>query len=252
MLYTEMAFSYIRRLLGIKKKPMIIAIGDIHGKIGELSDKIDGLNFEHRVNFVHLGDFGLGFDNPIREHRKLKDLDYTLTKSGSKMFVIRGNHDNPTYWTQDGSYEMENIQFVPDNTVMEVEGKVCLFAGGAISIDRINRMKGVNYWPNEEYKWHMPSIVPTRIDHVFTHDVYQPCSPFKMESPITMRWLNSDKTLKGSLEESQAEMKKLYDFLMSLNDDFSWYHGHYHESHTTIRGKQKTYSVSIMELKEVI
>lgn len=247
-----MVFSYIRRLLGIKNKPMIIAIGDIHGKISDLSDKIDLLKLDHGVSFIHLGDFGLGFDNPLKEHKKLKTLDYSLSRSGSKMFVIRGNHDNPTYWTNNGSYDMNNIQFVPDNTVTEIEGKVCLFAGGAISIDRINRVKGVNYWPNETYHWEKPKIIPKRIDCLFTHDVYHQCSPFKTESPITLRWLGVDKTLRADMEESQEEMKKLHDFVMSINDDFSWYHGHYHESHTTIIGKQKTYGVSIMELKEVI
>lgn len=247
-----MILSYIRRLLGIKNRPMIVAVGDIHGKIADLSEKIRSLNLDHKVSFIHLGDFGLGFDHPIKEHKRLKELDYTLANSGSKMFVIRGNHDDPAKWTNSGSYSIDNIQFVNDNTVMEIEGKVCLFAGGAISIDRINRNKGVNYWTNETYKWEKPNMVPKRIDYLFTHDVYHQCSPFNIESPITLKWLTVDKTLRYDLEQSQNEMKRLYDFVMSINEDFNWYHGHYHETHTTIRGKQKTYSVSIMELKEVI
>lgn len=230
---------------------MIIAIGDIHGKIGNLSEKILDLKLDRPATFVHLGDFGLGFDHPLKEHKRLKELDYALDVSGSKMFIIRGNHDNPKYWEDSSSYVMKNIHFVPDNTIMEIDGKICFFAGGAISIDRVNRMKGVNYWPDETYKWEKPKIVPLRVDHVFTHDVYHQCSKFRIESPITLKWFSSDKTLRHEMEESQEEMKKLYEFLMSINDDFSWYHGHYHESDTTIRGKQKTYSLAIMEMKEV-
>lgn len=247
-----MIISYIKKLLGIKRKPMIIAIGDIHGKIGDLSEKIHRHKFDQAVNFIHLGDFGLGFDTPLREHKKLKDLDYELSLSGSKMFVIRGNHDNPSFWVNTNSYEMSNIHFVEDNTIMEIEGKICLFAGGAISIDRCNRVKGVNYWTNETYSWEKPKIIPVRIDYLFTHDVYHPCSPFNIESAMTLKWFNLDKNLRRDLESSQEEMKKLYDFMMSINDDFTWYHGHYHESHTTVRGKQKTHSVAIIEFKEVV
>lgn len=230
---------------------MIIAIGDIHGKILDLSEKINAMEFDGPVNFVHLGDFGMGFDHPIKEHKRLKTLDYALQKSGSKMFVIRGNHDNPKYWTDSGSYVMDNIQFVPDNTVMEINGKICLFAGGAISIDRQNRTKGVNYWPDEVYHWEKPRMIPMRIDHVFTHDVYHQCSPFRIESAMTTKWFAVDNKLKADLENSQNEMKKLYEFLMSINTDFSWYHGHYHEPYLTVNKKQKTHSVSIMEFKEV-
>ena len=245
-----MLFSYIRRIFRRKNK-VIIAIGDIHGKIEKLTDEIIKLDLKNSVSFVHVGDFGIGFDHPIKEHKKLKWLDNVLSSSGSKMYVIRGNHDDPARWSTGSSYVMDNIQFVPDNIIMEINGKVCLFAGGAISVDRLNRNKGVNYWTHEEYKWKRPNIIPKRIDHLFTHDVYHQCSPFRIESPTTLKWLNIDATLRNSLDESQEEMKNLYEFAMSINEDFSWYHGHYHESHTTIRGKQKTYCMSIMELKDV-
>ena len=230
---------------------MIIAIGDTHGKISALAEEIRSLNLSHEVNFIHVGDFGLGFDHPIKEHKRLKELSTVLASSGSKMYIIRGNHDDPSKWEPGSSYVFENIHFVPDNTVMQICGKVCLFAGGAVSIDRINRNVGVNYWTGETYRWKKPNVVPERIDYLFTHDVYHQCSPFVIKSPIVTKWIEKDAGLLPSLNESQEEMKKLYEFAMSINDDFSWYHGHYHESYTTIRGKQKTCCLSIMEMKEI-
>lgn len=245
--------SYIRRILKkVEKREMIIAIGDIHGKINDLSSRMDTLEIDHPVNFVHLGDFGLGFDSPIREYKKLKDLDYILSKTGSNMFIIRGNHDNPAFWDKSRYYEMDNIQLVKDDTIIEIAGKVCYFAGGAISIDRVNRNLGVNYWKGEGYVRNDPNVIPTRIDHVFTHDVYHACSPFRMFSPITSKWFEKDPLLLDDLQKSQDELKNLYEMLMGINQDFSWYHGHYHESHTTIIENQKTYGLSIMEFKEVL
>lgn len=230
---------------------MIIVIGDIHGKISGMSEKIQSMNPEMGTAFVHLGDFGLGFDSPIKEYKKLKGLDFILSMTDSMMYIIRGNHDNPTYWDQNYSFEFPRIKFVPDNTFMEIKGKMCFFAGGAISIDRLNRNKGANYWPMEHYQFCVPNEVPTRVDHVFTHDVYHPCSIFNVDSQFTQRWFTIDPNLRQDLIKSQRQMEKMYDFLMSINQDFSWYHGHYHESNVMVNGKQKTHSISIMEFKEV-
>lgn len=251
MLYTDTMFSYFRRFIKRRKMPMIIAIGDVHGKISRLTDSIQDLGVKG-ANFIQVGDFGLGFDSPIKESKKLHELDIMLQNNDCRMWVIRGNHDNPMFWDPSFSYETTNITFVPDNTLLEIGEKKCFFAGGAISIDRKNRMKGVSYWPKEAYVWNRPNETPTNIDVVFTHDVYHPCSPFSVDSPFTERRMNLDGELRSDLVESQEQMKQLYDFVSSINPEFSWYHGHYHESRFTANGGQKTYCLSELEFKEVI
>ena len=230
---------------------MIIAVGDIHGKFSDLTKAIDFMKIDEPATFVHLGDFGLGFDSPISEYKKLRDLDFVLSKTQSKMLVIRGNHDNPGFWGSENMYKLSNITLVPDNIFMEVEGKMCFFAGGALSIDRSKRTLGVNYWKNEGYKWRKPGLVVDRVDHVFTHEVYHKCSPFNIDSPFTKHWFMIDSSLRIDLTKDQRELEKMYEYMMSINDDFSWYHGHYHESHLTINGNQKTHCLSIMEFKLV-
>ena len=252
MFLTNVITSYFCNLLKIRKKPMIVAIGDVHGKFAQLTDKIELLKLEKNINFVQVGDFGLGFDSPLREIKKMKELDLLLQRMESKIWVIRGNHDNPILWHPDFRYNLDNIIFVQDNTFVDIEGKSCFFAGGAISIDRINRKKGATYWPQEPYRWNEPTDVPSRVDHVFTHDVYHYCSPFTIESAITNRWMSYDGLLRDDLINSQKEMKSMYEFIASINDDFSWHHGHYHESHFTSIGRQKTYCLSELEFKEVI
>lgn len=216
-----MLLSYFRSFLKFKKKPMIIAIGDIHGKFGQMTDLIQSTIPEKGTNFIHVGDFGLGFESPIKEYKKLKDLEYVLSMNDQTMWVIRGNHDNPMYWRKNYGFDLQRIKFVEDNTFMEINGRICFFAGGAISIDRINRKKGSNYWPEENYIWNPPSNIPDRVDHVFTHDVYHQCSPFRIDSPFTNKWFPVDQNLRGDMIESQNQMRCLYDFLMEISQDFS-------------------------------
>lgn len=251
MLYIDMLLSYFRKLLNFRKKPMIVAIGDIHGKFGSMTEKIQMLELERGTNFVHLGDFGLGFESPIKEYKKLRDLDYLLEMNDQIMWVIRGNHDNPMYWKENYRFDFSRINFVPDNTFIELDTKMCFFAGGAISIDRVNRKKGATYWPEESYSWKIPDEIPHRVDYVFTHDVYHQCSPFRIDSEFTQKWFPLDVNLRKDMIESQNQLKSLYEFLMGINQDFSWYHGHYHESHVTVNGKQRTHCLSIMEFKQV-
>jgi hypothetical protein len=252
MLLIDMVVSYFRKLVKMKRKKMIIAIGDVHGKFNQLMDKLESIDMGTDVDFVQVGDFGIGFDSPLRELKKLKELDLILERTESRMWVIRGNHDNPIHWNPKFSYELNNIKFVQDNTFLEIKGKTCFFSGGSISIDRKNRKRGATYWIEENFKWVQPESVPSKIHHVFTHDVYHQCSPFLIESEKTNNWFKQDDLLKQDLIDSQKDLGIMYDFLTSISNDFSWYHGHYHESHFTKIGKQSTHSLSELEFKEVI
>lgn len=230
---------------------MIIAIGDVHGKFSKLREILESFDDSVQIDFVQLGDFGLGFDGPIKEYRKLKDINYILSSKGHRMWVIRGNHDNPCYWQDGHSFELSNISFVKDGTIMDINGKTCFFSGGAISIDRTNRVKGASYWENESSSW-VEIEKPQRIDYVFTHDVYHQCSPFNIYSDRTKYWFERDQTLREDLIKSQKTMEQIYNWLISINHDFSWYHGHYHESTFTANQEQKTYCISELELKELV
>lgn len=237
---------------------MIIAIGDIHGEFSKMQKGMVDImeSAGEPVNFVQVGDFGLGFERPQRDHARLTTINHFLKEKDSHLWVIRGNHDNPAFWNEGCGYEFSNIHFVPDDSVIELEDKCCCFAGGAISIDRSRRTQGIDYWNAEEYKsipvdsnfyknWDM------KIDILFTHDVYHPVSPFNTNSDILKTWCQKDEKLMKDISWSQHQIKKIYDRVLESNPNFSWYHGHYHESHLTVNGGQKTHSLGILEFKEV-
>ena len=231
---------------------MIIAIGDVHGKFDQLISKMETiLEGNTGVNFVQLGDFGLGFEQPVQDWNTLNPINELLKQSDSMMYVIRGNHDNPAFWYTGCGYHFSNIKFVPDDSIVIIEDKRCYFAGGAVSIDRTRRRQGIDYWIAEEVNLGFREINED-IDILFTHDVYHPCSPYSIQNSESVKYFaDFDEHLIKDLEISQVIMRGLYEDILRTNPKFTWYHGHYHESHVTNNNEQITHSLSELEFKEV-
>lgn len=233
---------------------MMITIGDVHGDFVKLYEIIRSVN-ERGVIFVQVGDFGIGFGSQSRYCEIMDDLNLNrindhLQDKDSVMYVLRGNHDNPSFWTPNDRMGLSNIKLIQDNTVMELEGKRCLFAGGAPSIDRKRRVIGVSFWENELYRY---SPFDGPLDLVFTHDVYHGVSNFSLHNVTVNHFCRTDETLRDYLVKSQSEMKKLYNRLVEVNDGHSvkWYHGHYHQSDYTNNGWLEITCLSILETKEL-
>lgn len=233
---------------------MIVAIGDIHGKFSNFIQLIENISAGFQsINFVQVGDFGVGFSHPADEWKTLNTLNTILLDTNSTLYVIRGNHDNPAFWSIKTGYIFSNIKFVLDNSIIALDDKMCYFAGGAISIDRCIRTQGVNYWNGEIYaKPETWNFLDTRIDILFTHDVYHGCSPYTTKNRLLLNWYEKDEHLSRDIMNEQNKLKELYETILNNNPNFSWYHGHYHESHATIIGNQKTFSLGIFETKEII
>lgn len=239
---------------------MIIAIGDIHGEFDEIQNRMVGImeSAGEPVNFVQLGDFGLGFEKTKLDHDRLITINHLLKEKDSHLWVIRGNHDNPAFWNEGCGYEFSNIHFVPDDSIREIEDKSCYFVGGAVSVDRSRRTQGIDYWKSEVYQHKNSSRyysyergIRQKIDILFTHDVYHPVSPFNTRSDTLKYWCERDENLMRDILTSQDEMMSLYHDVYDSNPNFSWYHGHYHESHVTNNNGQVVHSLGILEFKEV-
>jgi len=241
---------------------MIIAIGDVHGKFRELKIKIlDILNDYHadniRIDFVQVGDFGIGFDHPYQTYHELENLNNDLIFSKSHLWIIRGNHDNPSFWDSYG-YSFDNIHFIKDDTTFNIDGKNCYFAGGGVSIDRNRRIHGVSYWKDEFYSFNDQAIfgiqyLNKQIDILFTHDVYLDVSPLTFRnSPLVKEWTIKDENLEGDLIAQQFEIKKLYEEVIKTNSKLQWYHGHYHQSYSYYTDDMLVCCLDELEFKEII
>ena len=121
------------------------AVGDVHGKMNQYLDIIQGCD-----QSIQVGDFGAGFVD-------LPEID-TVHRQ------LRGNHDAPsvmkTYpnWIPDG--HSENGMF---------------FVGGARSEDQHLRREGVSWWADEELSMSefydaLDKYEQAKPDFLFTHD----------------------------------------------------------------------------------
>lgn len=111
-------------------------VGDIHGKIIQYLDVIEGAD-----ESIQIGDFGMGFLTPYQMTRAKESQE-----EGKHRF-IRGNHDDPALchsmpgWIEDGHYDAKRDM---------------MFVGGAWSIDgdyrraHDARFGTTSWWEDEE------------------------------------------------------------------------------------------------------
>jgi len=218
-----------------------ICVGDTHGNFKYISYKIKSLGIENMV-YLHVGDFGVGFLKKNFETEELDKLNNVLVKTNSKMYVIRGNHDNPSYFN--GDYDRSNLFLVPDYTTLTIGEDTVLMVGGAISIDRVLRIDEQThilnkdgkefYWEEECFNLDEKRLSEFRgIDYVVTHT-----SPHFVEAVnnigipshgyLVERFAEHDSTLKVELTKERDQLTKMYEILNVNNDIKKWVMGHFH------------------------
>lgn len=211
----------------------IILLGDIHGRIETLMANITKYGIEDSI-IIQVGDFGLGFMNIGLETRLLNELDNYLGSKDIILLAIRGNHDNPFYWTEDRLSFYDNIKLVKDYDTMVLNGFKFLFIGGAYSIDRDGRKEGLDYWKGDRYKglnlfWKeevlnfKPELLMglKDIDYVVTHTAPNLVYPF-----TTTQF---DKK-HPQVREERNNMSMLFNILNNNNNIKKYFYGHFHES----------------------
>lgn len=110
-------------------------IGDIHGKWNQYAEVLQiGDPYDESIQ---VGDFGWGFSESVEETNMVN----SHMMNGKHRF-IRGNHDNPAICKDHPNWIIDGMR---ENGIF--------FVGGAFSIDRGNRIDGVNWWPDEELSY---------------------------------------------------------------------------------------------------
>ncbi len=116
----------------MKNREFIALLGDVHNysKIIQYAGAIELSD----CDLIQVGDFGVGVDG--NDENRLNTLNQFLVEYNIFLHVIRGNHDNPAYFTGNYRNVYSNIDFIPDYTIKQIQNRNILFIGGATSIDR--------------------------------------------------------------------------------------------------------------------
>lgn len=207
----------------------MVLIGDIHGTFRTLVKEIENGT---EKNIIQVGDFGLGFRTRGRDLEFLRELDGLLKEKGKKLYVLRGNHDDPSFWNGQYDDSFENIDLVTDYSIVTIEGYKVLFVGGALSIDRKQRAKGVDYWEGEEFQYEEDVLLDSfkqwgNPDIVVTHTAPSLCYPREFND-LVYSFARLDSTLLTDLSVERSLVDRLYDVVRAQQQPKYWVYGHFH------------------------
>lgn len=239
-------------------------IGDTHG-MRPVFSIVDRFKVE-KSNLIHVGDFGLGFVSIMQDVKNLEVIDEMLIDTQNKLFVVRGNHDNPIFWDKSKGLnlpKLHNIHLVDDYSVLDIENKKILCVGGGISIDRQIRKDDRPYpswWKDEEFQWHpgkFNRVVNNHntMDIIVTHSAPSACYPRGVDAPIVNDWHNVElehgNNLKGELQMERKKIDMLKDAVLKAYKPTNWFYGHFHTSKTEIIDLVKFQALKINEICEI-
>lgn len=240
-------------------------IGDIHGEFKAIKNWIKQNNLSD-CNLIFCGDFGFGFESITEEEKKLLRVEKICEEKNVDCYILRGNHDDPSYYnTNQPKFKFKHINLLSDYTIIQTPNHNILCIGGAVSVDRVNRIAAYEYqieqlmakrhykyetakrnaklywWENEIFDYKKDVIdeikkANMKIDVVATHNAPDFCKP--LTNPKAIGWTRLDRELENDLYNERQLFTKLYeDLKYNGNTILYWFYGHYHmHNFETIEG----------------
>jgi len=234
-------------ILEIQEEYDNIAIqGDLHSDYSSIIYFLHSNNLD-KVLIINVGDFSL-----FEYNSQIDELNRNLGLRESKLLVVRGNHDNPAFYTGEKVYE--NIIFLKDYTLVKINEQNILCVGGAISVDRKaptlakpnpeDRI-GFDYFLDEGFV--LQEIDIDKIDFVITHTAPDGVFPITFGS-LVEQYSKFDETLKTDLFVERHQMRLLCDSILPKGVK-QWYYGHFHQDSVTYMGETRFQCLSPQQFK---
>lgn len=230
----------------------IYLLGDIHGNFELAQQRIVKQNL-HNAVIIQVGDFGVGYQSFLDELKAMDKFNALLKQRNTFMYVIRGNHDNPTYFqgVAPRALDQSHITFVADYSVLELNQQRFLLVGGALSIDRKLHNEGEGYWQAEEFVYNKAAIsAQTHIDVVVTHSAPNFAPPTQF-SELVYSFAEHDPDLIKDLIQERALLTQMYEQLAlePSNRLSHWFYGHFHASK---RAQHKSTQMVLVAMNELL
>ena len=222
-------------------------MGDVHREwfnVYGLLDRIERRKLTH-ANIIQCGDWGVGFVEYDVDMKDMEALNECLKSVNVKIFVIRGNHDDPKYFN--GNISFSNLKLVRDYEVFSIDGFNILPIGGATSIDKEwRKIHGYGWWPNEKVFLNEKRLKTfENVDIVVSHTAPIFVKPFVIDKVFDI----SDK-LKKELEDERRLMEKIFNILHEKNSIRYWFYGHFHGNSEMVSAFETYESVDFRFLDE--
>ena len=230
----------------------VYATGDIHGNFTGLV-KFVAENLEN-CDVIVCGDIGVGFEKCAHYENVFAKLDTKLVSRDVKLYMFRGNHDDPAYFNGDnGMKGFDNIILVPDYSVLlSADGYTILMVGGAVSIDRKYRIVGdtgrrnmflryhhsaegfiPTFWPNEEPFMSVEDLRSIEDDGISVNCICTHTCPSDCRPPSSELLENAfavDPSLREDLETEGGTMDTIRSWMKTHGHPLTrWVFGHYHQ-----------------------
>ena len=204
-------------------KKLICILGDVHGRYEFLQAKIINAKLDN-CYIICVGDLGIGFQQTHEQELKsLENLNKFFAKRNITFMSIRGNHDDPEYFST--NTKLSHIELLPDYTSRVINDETFLFAGGAHSIDRHRRkLENDRWWADEPFVL-KPDLV-TQCDTLITHSAPIWLFPNKLENYMIHP---ADTTIVADCNQEKQDI----DSLLKLCNAKKIYTGHFH-THITV------------------
>lgn len=227
-------------------------LGDIHGDFYVIQNFCRKFgNQSETVNLIQVGDFGAGFESIEGFMSKMDYLNQILITHNVVVYAIRGNHDDPQYF--DGQHNFwTNLKFIKDYDILNIENKNILFMGGAISIDRLDRVENKSWWRDEIFVLREDLLNKmTDIDIVVTHTAPPFAAPNKIND-LVLSYAMGDTNLIGDLAYERNLLNQAWEILIKNNTIEKWYYGHFHFDKVEMLGGVEFNLLPINTTKEYV
>lgn len=202
-------------------------LGDIHGNLRPIEQWLREYAKSGDV-LIQAGDFGVGFLHP----KKIESLANKLSEAGCRCLVVQGNHDDPKYFKENVVYQNGALEFLPPSSYRNIGNKGFLFLGGAISVDRLQRLEGVSWWRDEVFvldKEFLESV--EGVDYIIAHTCPAIATPiYSHKNDIVSYFSQWDTALIGDLQEEQKNIAEAISIVSNKNTIKRFIHGHFHLS----------------------
>lgn len=248
-------------VLSFSEVQSTVISGDIHGDFIALVDMLRQTDI-HDALVVVAGDCGFGFHSIEYYTQIYRQVLRHLQAYNLYIIMLRGNHDNPSYFNGDKRITYERWQTVSDYTVLQACNHNILCVGGAISIDRQMRLRWMDLRPEYETYWidespvYNPIVLDSlleqgiKIDTVVSHTAPSFCE-LQTKRGLSS-WCLKDSALWNDATQERQTMDDIYAHLLRDKHPLKhWYYGHFHQTwHSHMAGINYTL-LDIMELQEL-